>query len=168
VQNVTIVIVNKLNLKNNVMKHFLVFNLVFAFIFISCVEDKNISPNDLQKDPQASLIQPGHIDQPSTQEEAEERLSELFSAIVALAESKECVDGQEWSYTAYGAKVCGGPIGYIAYSQQIDTEKFIEKVKEYTKAQEDFNQKWFAISDCMIPNKPSGVECVEGKPRFIY
>jgi hypothetical protein len=151
------------------MKHFLFINMVFAFIFSSCMEDKDINQNVLRKEPKTPVVvQPEQPDQPNSREEDEARLKEMLAAIVAMAESKECTNPEDWSYTAYGAKACGGPIGYIAYSKNIDVEKFLEKVSAFTQAQDEFNRKWEVISDCMMEAEPEKVDCVDGKPKFVY
>ena len=51
-------------------------------------------------------------------------LQEMLSEIEDLAASEDCEDASEWTFTAYGSKACGCPIGYIAYSTNIDTESF--------------------------------------------
>ena len=56
-----------------------------------------------------------------TQEEEAQNLSIMFSEISLLAVSVTCEDASEWTYTSYGEKACGGPVGFIAYATTIDT-----------------------------------------------
>lgn len=105
----------------------------------------------------------------NVRERDEQRLEDLYNEIKEIAESVTCEDSGEWEFTALGAKACGGPVGYIAYSNTIDTEAFLDKVKLYTELQNQYNIDWEIISDCSTPAKPIGVECnEEGKPEFIY
>lgn len=96
------------------------------------------------------------------------QLAELYAEIEKLAEGKPCTDASEWSFTPIGSKPCGGPSGYIAYSTQIDTEHFFNRVALYDMLQKKFNEKWGVSSDCAVVPAPTGVQCVEGKPQFIY
>ena len=103
-----------------------------------------------------------------SQEQEEQNLEEMYVEIEALANSQPCTDPNDWMFTEIGAKACGGPVGYIPYSGNINTESFLEKVKNYTAAQEAFNKKWGIVSDCSLPPKPSGIECRDGAPHFVY
>ncbi|WP_118195846.1 hypothetical protein [Albibacterium indicum] len=105
----------------------------------------------------------------NVRERDEKRLEELYNEIKEISESVTCEDAGEWEFTAIGSKACGGPTGYIAYSNTIDTEAFLEKVKLYTELQQQFNIDWEITSDCSVVAKPSGVICNdEGKPEFVY
>ena len=103
-----------------------------------------------------------------TQEQEIENLQTLLTEIERLAASVECTNAREWAVTAYGSKACGGPIGFIAYSTTIDTEYFLEKLIEYTSAQEAYNKRWNVVSDCAAQVPPTGVQCQGGSPVFIY
>lgn len=54
------------------------------------------------------------------------------------SESKVCNDPDNWSYTAIGSKACGGPKGYIAYSNEIDVDAFLNKVEDYNRTEAEF------------------------------
>ena len=127
------------------MKKINVFLFLLVLIFVSCSNTNEIS-----------------------QEEDQQYLLDMFAEIEALANSEQCINASEWLITAIGAKACGGPTGYIAYSNKIDTTFFLQKVKEYTTAQDEFNKKWNVVSDCSIPQEPLSVTCVEGSPIFVY
>lgn len=103
-----------------------------------------------------------------TQEQEAERLSELFTEIENLASSVDCEDSSNWTFTPYGSKTCGGPVGFIAYSTVIDTRDFLNKIEEHRTQQENFNRKWGVFSDCSVPPQPKGIRCEEGKPVFEY
>jgi len=103
-----------------------------------------------------------------TQEQEGQNLNQLFSEIENLATSENCDDSAEWTFTSYGTKACGGSVGFIAYSTNIDTELFLEKVEEHRTAQSEFNEKWGIISDCSIPSQPSTVICENGNPVLEY
>lgn len=68
-----------------------------------------------------------------TQGQDAERLNELFVEIETLASSVDCEDADNWTYTTYGSKACGGPVGYIAYSTDIDEEVFLAKIEEHRR-----------------------------------
>jgi len=95
-------------------------------------------------------------------------LDTLLTEIKDIAESVTCENADEWKFTRIGSKACGGPTGYIAYSDKIDEAKFLEKVQAYTIAEADFNRKWGIISDCAIEPEPKSLSCVDGKAVLNY
>ena len=104
-----------------------------------------------------------------TAQEIEHRnLMDLFNEIQNLSYSVSCSDADDWLFTAYGAKACGGPQGFIAYSSLIDTVSFLQKIETYTQAEKDFNFKYGVVSDCSIPNAPISVACENGYPTLKY
>ncbi|MFT5145982.1 MAG: hypothetical protein ACI8RP_001911 [Urechidicola sp.] len=103
-----------------------------------------------------------------TQEQQAQNLDQMFSEIEILATSENCDDSAEWTFTSYGSKACGGPLGFIAYPINIGTELFLKKIEEYTTAQQEFNQKWGIVSDCYVPSQPSEIICKNGSPVFEY
>ena len=104
-----------------------------------------------------------------TEQEIEHRaLMNLFNEIQNLANSVSCTNTSNWLFTQYGAKACGGPQGFMAYSSQIDTDAFLQKIEIYTQAEKDFNIKWGIVSDCSIPNAPTSVVCQNGFPILKY
>lgn len=108
------------------------------------------------------------IGENTTFEEDQIALQQLFSSIQATAESVPCIDATEWTFTPYGSKACGGPIGYIAYSAQIDETSFLNDVQAYTTANQDFNVKWNIISTCELLLPPNSVICVNGEAVLSY
>jgi len=96
------------------------------------------------------------------------QLAKLFAEIEGLANEKPCEDVSKWSFTPIGHKPCGGPNAYLAYSTEIDTKRFLERVALYDKLQKRFNEKWGVSSDCAVVPAPTGIQCVDGKAQFIY
>ena len=87
----------------------------------------------------------------TTQEEEERALTQLLTEIEEIAESSlPCIDSSEWNYVSYGDTGCGGPVGYIAYSNAIDVDDFLEKVENHRKMQNEFNIKWKILSTCEL------------------
>ena len=104
----------------------------------------------------------------SEQEIEHRALMDLFNTIENLVYSATCSDANNWTFTAYGSKACGGSQGYLPYSKNIDTVAFLQKIDSYTKAEKEFNIKWKIISTCDIPNEPIAVECRQGYPILVY
>ena len=102
------------------------------------------------------------------QEKDHQALMDLFDEIVQLAESVNCTDSSEWKFTAYGAKACGGPQGYIAYNIVIDEHSFLEKIQTYTEAEKAYNIKWNIVSDCSMVATPTHVVCENNKAILKY
>ena len=96
------------------------------------------------------------------------RLEKLYHEIDSLAALYPCENSAEWHFTAIGAKPCGGPTGYIAYSERIDTVGFLDKVALYTELQQLYNEKWDVVSDCMVLLAPSRVVCEGGKAKLVW
>lgn len=107
-------------------------------------------------------------DKETTQAQDAKALEKIFAEIETMAKSKACNDSSQWMYTNYGAKACGGPVGYIAFPTNIDLAKFYKKVEKHRSAQKSYNAKWGIMSDCSIPQEPNGVACEDGKPVLIY
>ncbi|MFY0688285.1 MAG: hypothetical protein JXQ90_14020 [Cyclobacteriaceae bacterium] len=104
----------------------------------------------------------------SSLEEDDQLLSQLYNEIFDLASKYDCSDPSDWSYTPIGSKACGGPFGYIAYSNQLNEQEFLNLVIHYTKQQEIYNTKWGIGSDCSLITQPTGIECVDGVAKLIY
>lgn len=103
-----------------------------------------------------------------TQEQELRNINELFNEINDLAANANCDNANEWHFTDYGSKACGGPVGYIAYSTTIDTVLFFQKIEEHRSLQHAYNVRWKIISDCSVPLQPTRVICDNGHPVFEY
>lgn len=125
------------------MKYLSVFLLMFLAFGCESVDSENpvVYPTDMQK---------------------------VYKEMVSLSESETCSDSEDWLFTAYGSKACGGPIGYIAYSKKIDQNYFLGLVDRFTGLQAEYNRKTGAVSDCALALRPTRVSCENGKPKFIY
>lgn len=95
-------------------------------------------------------------------------LDKTYKEIVGMSESKNCDAAGSWKFTAVGAKACGGPATYVAYSSEIDEECFLKKVNFFTEQSIEFNKKHGTISDCMLIAQPKSIKCEKGKPVFVY
>ena len=104
----------------------------------------------------------------TAQEIDHQKLMKLYDEIFTLAYNQNCTNSNDWSFTAYGSKACGGPQGFIPYSTKIDAAAFLKKVEEYTKAEDTFNKNWGIISTCDLPAQPKSVECKNGYPALKY
>lgn len=96
------------------------------------------------------------------QENTAQDLDLQFEEITKLAASKNCTEGSQCSYMAYGSKACGGPQGYLVFSSEIDTEKLKDLVDKYTKAEAAYNKQNGIFSDCMLVTPPQTIDCVNG------
>ena len=97
-----------------------------------------------------------------------QQLNQMLNEIKTMASVTECINSAEWRFTHYGSKACGGPVGYIAYSVNIDTTLFLNKVKAHINAEDTYNKKWGIASDCSLPAQPTGIKCENGNPVFEY
>lgn len=107
-------------------------------------------------------------DEQLTKDQEFEHLQQLIAEIKLIASSVACDDPSLWKFASYGNKACGGPSGFIAYSTQVDTVLFLQKVKEYGIQQQNYNERWSIVSDCSTPAQPENVSCENGKPIFTY
>ena len=128
------------------MKPFLILAILFFFCLIAC--EKGVFSNSKEKDL--------------------EELANLKKDIDEGSAQTTCINAADWKFTAIGDKACGGPTGYVAYSTTIDETAFLKKVKVYTDKQKAFNLKWNTVSDCMFMVPPKSIDCVNGKPKFVY
>ncbi|MBB2147035.1 hypothetical protein GM921_16140 [Pedobacter sp. LMG 31464] len=129
---------------NNLLKIFLV---VYIFLLISGCEEKDLY---------------------NARSEDEQEMRVLKNEIDKMSNQLICDQAVDWKFVAIGSKACGGASGYVVYSVKIDEKSFLEKVALYTQKQKAFNVKWGVISDCSLVMQPIGVECINGKPKFVY
>ncbi|WP_282080597.1 hypothetical protein [Aquimarina algiphila] len=115
------------------------------------------------------LVGCGNDDDSSlSQEQDNTNLKTMLEEITKIAESVDCTNPDDWSFTSIGSKACGGPSGFIAYSLTIDTDDFLKKVETHKTAMKAFNKKWGIVSDCFVPATPIDVECVDGKAVLVF
>lgn len=109
-------------------------------------------------------------DESTAQEQDAAILEKMHHEIIALslATTQSCNDSKDWDFTPLGTKACGGVALYIPYSKKINKEEFLAKVKAYTEAQTAYDIKWNIVSSCELIIPPTGVDCVDGKPKLSY
>jgi hypothetical protein len=117
---------------------------------------------------QDPILRDPEITETSSQQEDNKTLNYLLESIKKMANTKTCDPTGSYSFTAIGSKACGGPTGYIAYTNSINVKLFLEKVEYYTAQQSYYNQKWQIMSTCDIPMEPSGVICQDGELVLLY
>lgn len=100
-----------------------------------------------------------------TVEESKE-MEDLKNEIKTLASSEKCSNPADWKTVGLGAKACGGPVEYIAYSNKIDEKSFLEKVEVYNQKSSNYNKKYNLVSDCMLVMQPENIVCDNDKPVF--
>lgn len=144
------------------MKNVLIL-LSLSIVFFSCEKVSECEPS-------SSTIESLNYEITATSSLSEDdiTLNELFEKIKTLSESKTCSESSNWTFTAYGTKACGGPIGYIAYSKCINTADFLNKVSVFTELQSQYDMKHGAVSTYEVPPPPTSVNCVNDKPVLVY
>ena len=104
----------------------------------------------------------------AAQEVEKKSIDKLKSEIVVLAESSICSEDNDCNFVGLGSKPCGGHWEYLTYSNSIDTVKFLAKVEDCNRLENEFNQKWSIISDCSFVVPPDSVICENGKCKAMY
>ena len=96
------------------------------------------------------------------------KLSELKTEIDVLVDASVCGDAYSCAFFAYGSKACGGPQGYLVYTNSIDVENLKVLVENYNEAEAYFNKKWGIISNCMMPSPPTNIICENNKCTAVF
>lgn len=122
------------------MKYILTIALLFLIIF-SCSSDDEISKTDLDKQ---------------------------FQEILVLSKSEQCENSADWRVVGIGAKPCGGPTGFVAYSTAMDTVSFLELVEVYNANSRIYVEQQGLISNCMVTSPPAGIRCKNGEAVLVY
>jgi len=98
----------------------------------------------------------------TNQTEDEARLAEMFSEIETLIADKSCSKDSKCKVMAYGAKACGGSVGYLVFSSgNVNESELKTLVEEFTQLQSLMNDAYGYLSDCSIPSPPD-VSCLDG------
>ena len=95
-------------------------------------------------------------------------LTDLGNEINVLVESSVCIDETECAFIAFGSKPCGGPWGYLVYSNSIDTDELIAKVDRFNQMQQTYNLTYNIISDCSVVSPPDNLICEDNKCKAVY
>ena len=87
---------------------------------------------------------------------------DLLAQIRALIGNASCTDGSQCRTLPIGARACGGPEGYLAYSTSSAPEAELKALAERHKQERaDFHAKSGALSNCRYMPDPGAV-CVAG------
>ena len=95
-------------------------------------------------------------------------LTNLGNEINVLVESSVCTDETECAFIAFGTKPCGGPWGYLVYSNSIDTDELIDKVERFNQMQNTYNLRYNITSDCSVVLPPDALICEDNKCKAVY
>ena len=95
-------------------------------------------------------------------------LTNLGNEINVLVESSVCTDETECAFIAFGTKPCGGPWGYLVYSNSIDTDDLIAKVERFNQMQNTYNLRYNITSDCSVVLPPDALICEDNKCKAVY
>jgi len=84
--------------------------------------------------------------------------SSLMTPITTLIGDAECGNQSECHVMGIGAKPCGGPSGYIAWSDRTtDANALRTAVQAQVQAQTDENKSSGLLSDCRVAPMPTAV-----------
>jgi hypothetical protein len=108
---------------------------------------------------------PAHI---PTQQEEQDSLNRHWDAIISFAGSSSCIGTSRCRFVDIGTKRCGGPVAYLIYSTSLDTAKFLAMVQTFDSMQAAFIEKWDIGSDCIVPNLPDSIRCIDGHCRGFW
>jgi len=97
------------------------------------------------------------------QEITAKNLEKQLAGIQSFISADSCSETDQCSFLAYGSKACGGPQGYLLFSNQVDVEALTKMVEEYNKAEDAYNRKFGVSSDCMFITPPPQIACENGK-----
>jgi hypothetical protein len=87
---------------------------------------------------------------------------DLLAQIRALIGNASCTDGSQCRTLPIGARACGGPEGYLAYSTSSAPEAELKALAERHKQERaDFHAKSGMMSNCRYMPDPGAV-CVAG------
>lgn len=104
---------------------------------------------------------------PAFPPQCSERMKWLYSEIQRLVGQASCSESFECKTFGAGAKLCGGPGGYIAYSTRSSDENALMKnVEEYNRLSRDWasylSRTKRLASDCSVVTDPGAV-CQESQ-----
>jgi hypothetical protein len=99
----------------------------------------------------------------SPQVQAPPASASLMDKIRAEVGDAACGGPQDCHSIAIGAKPCGGPDSYLAWSSRRSDERRLRAlVEQYAAARKDENRRADANSTCVFETNP-GVSCQEGR-----
>ena len=93
----------------------------------------------------------------------EAALKTLRAEIVKLVGDPRCVNLVHCRVLPLGARPCGGPSEYLAYSSTTGNREMLEsKAYEYSFLEEEINRKQAAVGTCEVPPPPRAA-CIDGR-----
>lgn len=97
------------------------------------------------------------------QEVRVQRLNQLHVQIQRLVGTPFARTLSQCKTMAIGSKACGGPGGYLVYSALItpNEAKLRQLVFDFTKLQQQLQEEWGLISDCLLEMPPE-IDLVNG------
>jgi hypothetical protein len=90
------------------------------------------------------------------------QLTQEKQIILDYIASFECDASIGCDFLAFGSKPCGGPWGYLVFSNAVDITYLTNKINNYNELEHQYNIETGAISDCMAVSPPEEVGCVNG------
>lgn len=137
------------------MKSYIILSSI-VLTLTACTSRNAENPDNLPKD---ISLKPENN---HSQQQDREMLAVMIKDIEDQIAKVSCNDASQWKYAAIGAKPCGGPSSYIAYPIELEDE-LLPKIETFTQMQSAFNKKYQLMSDCMLVQPPTAIECVDGK-----
>jgi len=96
-----------------------------------------------------------------TLDELRRKVLPLDREVKTIIGDAVCTSDNECLLIGYGAKPCGGPGRYLAYSiKSTDVVLLEHKVREFNALAQEFNRRTGRRSDCMLTRKPR-ISCVQ-------
>lgn len=89
-------------------------------------------------------------------------LDQQMAEIQALIDTGNCTAASQCNFMPYGSKACGGPQGFLVFSNTIDVDKLKSMVERYTKDEANYNNQNGIMSDCSLPAEPQQLDCQDG------
>lgn len=130
--------------------------IAIAFFTLLACKSKTINTENFPKD--ISLKTENNLKEQADRQ----KLTAMIKGIDSLVQRQKCENSSDWTFTAIGAKPCGGPASYIAYPKNME-EEILPQIKNFTTSQNTFNKKYKLMSDCMVVPDPHEIKCENGK-----
>ncbi len=100
---------------------------------------------------------------PADQAQSIGSLDSLRNQVLQLVGEPLCENVSQCRSIAFGAKPCGGPWSYVAYSTQAtDSAKLAPVVAEYNAREAQLNRELGKVSDCRFVSPPK-LACVASR-----
>lgn len=99
----------------------------------------------------------------------QKEIDNLKADILKTAGQLSCENSADWKFVVLYEGACGLPKP-VAYSTKIDEASLLQKVALFSEKQKAFNATYEKNTMCLniLYALPKRVECVDGKPKFIY